>query len=78
MLAAAAKAGQPEYRMVDALGLPGQRMASGLTRAGGAPGDEVAEFLATRQSGQPERVRAFVKNAFGVGRHHGGKRRRPG
>lgn len=67
MLAAAAKAGQPEYRMVDALGLPGQRMASGLTRAGGAPGDEVAEFLATRQSGQPERVGAFVEDAFGVG-----------
>lgn len=67
LIAAAAKAGQPEYRMVDALGLPGQRLANGLTRAGGAPGDEVAEFLATRQSGQPERVGAFVEDAFGVG-----------
>lgn len=67
LLAAARAAGQPEYRMVDALGLPGQRLANGLTRAGGAPGDEVAEFLATRQSGQPERVGAFVEDAFGVG-----------
>lgn len=67
LIAAAAKAGQPEYRLMDALGLPGQRLANGLTRAGGAPGDEVAEFLATRQSGQPERVGAFVEDAFGVG-----------
>lgn len=67
LLAAAKAAGQPEFRLVDALGLPGQRMASGMARAGGAPGDEVAEFLATRQSGQPERVGAFVEDAFGVG-----------
>ena len=67
MLSAARAAGQPEFRLVDALGLPGQRMASGMARAGGAPGDEVAEFLATRQSGQPERVGAFVEDAFGVG-----------
>jgi hypothetical protein len=53
--------------MVDALGLPGQRMASGITRAGGAPGDEVAEFLATRQTNQPHRVGAFVEDAFNVG-----------
>lgn len=67
LIAAAAREGQPEYRLMDALGLPGQRLANGLTRAGGAPGDEVAEFLATRQSGQPERVGAFVEDAFGVG-----------
>lgn len=67
LMAAARTAGQPEYRLMDAMGLPGQRLANGLTRAGGAPGDEVAEFLATRQSGQPERVGAFVEDAFGVG-----------
>lgn len=67
LLAAARSAGQPEFRIVDALGLPGQRMASGIVRAGSAPGDEVAEFLATRQSGQPERVGAFVEDAFNVG-----------
>jgi hypothetical protein len=53
--------------MMDALGLPGQRMASGMVRAGGAPGDEVAEFLATRQAGQGERVGAFVEDAFDGG-----------
>ncbi len=66
-LAAARAAGQPEFRVMDALGLPGQRAASGLVRAGSAPGDEVAQFLATRQSGQGERVGAFVEDAFGVG-----------
>ena len=67
MIATAAREGQPEFRLMDALGLPGQRAANGLTRAGGAPGDEVAEFLATRQAGQPERVGAFVEDAFDVG-----------
>jgi hypothetical protein len=67
LVAAAKAAGQPEYRLIDALGLPGQRMGSGIARKGGAPGDEVAEFLATRQSGQGERVGSFVEDAFGVG-----------
>jgi hypothetical protein len=67
LVAAARASGQPEFRMVDALGLPGQRMVNGIARAGGAPGDEVADFLATRQAGQPERVGAFVEDAFGVG-----------
>lgn len=67
MLSAARAAGQPEFRVMDALGLPGQRAASGIVRAGSAPGDEVAQFLATRQSGQGERVGSFVEDAFGVG-----------
>ena len=66
LIAAAAREGQPEFRLMDALGLPGQRAANGLTRSGGAPGDEVAEFLSTRQAGQPERVGSFVEDAFGV------------
>ena len=66
LIAAAAREGQPEFRLMDALGLPGQRAANGLTRAGGAPGDEVAEFLSTRQSGQGERVGSFVEDAFDV------------
>lgn len=66
LIATAAREGQPEFRLMDALGLPGQRAANGLTRAGGAPGDEVAEFLATRQSGQGERVGSFVEDAFDV------------
>lgn len=67
LVAAATAAGQPEFRLVDALGLPGQRLASGIARSGGAPGDEVANFLATRQSGQPERVGAFLEDAYDVG-----------
>jgi len=66
LIAAAAREGQPEFRLMDALGLPGQRAANGLTRAGGAPGDEVAEFLSTRQAGQGERVGSFVEDAFDV------------
>ena len=66
LIATAAREGQPEFRLMDALGLPGQRAANGLTRAGGAPGDEVADFLATRQSGQGERVGSFVEDAFDV------------
>ena len=66
LIATAAREGQPEFRLMDALGLPGQRAANGLTRAGGAPGDEVAEFLSTRQAGQPERVGSFVEDAFDV------------
>ncbi|MGL4526771.1 MAG: hypothetical protein ACRCUC_07320, partial [Aestuariivirga sp.] len=67
LLAAAKAAGQPEYRLVDALGLSGQRALNGIARSGGAPGDEVAEFLATRPAGQPERVGSCVDDAFGVG-----------
>lgn len=62
----AAAAGQPEFRVMDAMGLPGQRAASGIVRAGSQPGDEVAEFLATRQAAQPERVGSFVEDAFDV------------
>jgi hypothetical protein len=66
-LAAARSAGQPEFRMMDALGLPGQRLASGMTRAGGDPAAEIAEYLSTRQAGQGERVGSFVEDAFDVG-----------
>ena len=66
-LAAARAAGQPEFRMMDALGLPGQRLASGMTRAGGDPAAEIAEYLSTRQAGQGERVGSFVEDAFDVG-----------
>ena len=66
-IAAAKAAGQPEYRLMDALGVPGQRQASGIARAGGDPGAEIADFLASRQAAQPERVGAFVEDAFDVG-----------
>lgn len=66
LLAASKAAGQPEYRLADALGLPGQRALNGITRAGGAPGDEVAEFLAARQLDQGDRVGSFIEDAFDV------------
>lgn len=64
MLARATAEGQPEFRMMDALGLPGQRQASGVARAGGDAGSEIADFLASRQAGQSERVSDFVDEAF--------------
>lgn len=64
MLAKAATEGQPEFRLMDAMGLPGQRQASGVARAGGDAGAEIADFLASRQAGQGERVGSFVDEAF--------------
>lgn len=63
-LARAAMQGQPEFRLMDAMGLPGQRQASGMARSGGDAGTEIADFLMSRQAGQGERVGAFVDDAF--------------
>ena len=62
----AAQEGQPEFRMMDAMGLAGQRRASGVTRSGGDAAEELAQFLQSRQSGQGERVGGFVDDAFGT------------
>lgn len=62
----AAQEGQPEYRLMDALGVQGQRQASGVARLGGEPGAEIAEFLSQRQAGQGERVASFVDEGFGL------------
>ena len=62
----AAQEGQPEYRMMDAMGLPGQRSASGVARLGGEPGADIADFLNKRQAGQGERVAGFVDEGFGM------------
>lgn len=56
--------GQPEYRLMDALGTPGQRKASGIVRQDGPGADELSEFLETRQMNQGDRVGAFVEDAF--------------
>lgn len=63
-VARAAQEGQPEFRTMDALGIAGQRRASGITRAGGEPGDELAEYLMQRQLDQGDRVAGFVDDAF--------------
>lgn len=62
----AAQEGQPEFRMMDAAGVPGQRQASGLARSGGESGAEIADFLSKRQAGQSERVAGFVDEGFGL------------
>jgi hypothetical protein len=62
----AAMEGQPEFRMMDAMGVSGRRQASGVARLGGDPGAELADYLATRQAGQSERVAGFVDEGFGL------------
>lgn len=61
----AASEGQPEYRIMDALGLPGQRKASGLVRSGGAGAEELAAFLNQRQADAPTRFAGMVEDAYG-------------
>lgn len=62
----AAVEGQPEFRTMDALGVAGQRRASGVARAGGDGAEEIAQYLAQRQADQPARVAGFVDDAFGM------------
>jgi hypothetical protein len=66
MMAKAAQQGQPEFRLMDALGTSGQRQASGLARQGGDAGTEIADFLKQRQLDQGDRVGGFVEDAFGL------------
>lgn len=63
-LARAIDEGQPEYRVMDALGAPGQRQASGIVRSGGDAATELTDFLKTRQLDQGDRVAGFVDDAF--------------
>lgn len=62
----AAQQGQPEFRTMDALGMPGQRRASGLVRSGGDAAEEIRDYLATRQADQGNRVARFTDEAFGL------------
>lgn len=55
-VAAAAKAGQPEYAVADALGYPGQRLLASVARSPGPGRTAAVEFLETRQAGQGRRV----------------------
>lgn len=66
IVSAAQRDGMSEYRMVDALGMAGQRRASGITRSGGDAATELADFLEKRQYGQSERVGGLVNDAFGL------------
>lgn len=62
----AAQQGQPEYRLMDALGIAGQRQASGVARAGGDAATEIQNFLTQRQLDQGDRVGSFIDEAFGT------------
>lgn len=65
-LARAAAQGQPEFRVMDALGVAGQRRASGVVRAGDDGAEEIAQFLRQRQMDQGDRILGFVDDAFGT------------
>jgi hypothetical protein len=63
-VADAVAAGQPEFRIMDALGRQGARRANGIVRSGGDGSEEIAEFLRNRQMSQPDRMAAFTEDAF--------------
>lgn len=65
-VSAAAREGQPEFRMMDAMGVAGQRLANGVVRAGGDGSEEIAQFLSQRQLDQGDRMAGFVTDAFGA------------
>ncbi len=60
----AARQGQPEYTLADAMGNPGQRMLSTVTRAPGEGRTEAINFLDTRQAGQGRRVANALAEGF--------------
>lgn len=60
----AAREGQPEYILADALGSSGQRRLSAVARSGGDGAAEIREFLESRQAGQPDRVSGILSDAF--------------
>jgi hypothetical protein len=59
-------AGQP-MTLADALGYPGQRMLSTVTRAPGEGRTEAVRFLNERQAGQGERVANILDEGLGTG-----------
>jgi len=60
----AAQEGQPEFVVADALGKPGQRLLGSVYRSADDAQGEIANFLTTRQVGQPERLAQFVDEGF--------------
>jgi hypothetical protein len=59
-------AGQP-FTLADAMGNPGQRMLSAVTRAPGEGRTAAVQFLEKRQAGQGERVGDIVDQGLGAG-----------
>lgn len=64
-LSEAAEEGQSEFRIMDALGKPGQRRASGIVRGGEEGADDLSRFLAQRQLDQTDRVGGILEDQMG-------------
>lgn len=60
----AAGEGQGMFTVADALGNPGQRMLSGVTRSPGPGRTDAVEFLDQRQAGQARRLAQFLSEGF--------------
>lgn len=65
-LMAAAREGQPEYLVADALGNSGQRMLAGAARTPGDTRQQIVETLMRRQEGQGGRVAGFLAEQMGA------------
>ncbi len=52
------------YALMDALGVPGQRLASTVTRTPSAGRTPMVDFLEKRQAGQGRRVTGFLEEGF--------------
>lgn len=63
-VAQAAREGQPEFTLADAMGNSGQRMLSTVTGAPGAGRTEAVDFLNARQAGQGRRVANTLAEGF--------------
>lgn len=65
-IAAAAREGQPEYMVADALGNSGQRMLAGVARQPGDARQSVVDTLMRRQEGQGGRISGFIAGQLGA------------
>lgn len=63
-VAMAAREGQGEYTVADAIGYPGQRMLATVTKAPGEGRTKTVEFLEGRQAGQAGRVSDALSEGF--------------
>lgn len=63
-MARAARDGQDEYMLADAMGNSGQRMMSGVVRSPGDARQRIVETLQGRQAGQSERLSTALAEGF--------------
>lgn len=63
---AAAREGQPQFTMADAMGNSGQRMLAGVTRTPNDARQWVTETLTGRQNSQGERLSQFIADGLGA------------